>query len=126
MDSHSTYLRAKLLKMDVKSDDISWKMICATLNKGSIPKSHLNNIYMLILEHYIVAELRTGNEVSDVVETLRLSQSKTKRRDHSGNLPFKGSTIAQQKGALFKVENLPLELQKIIRGYLISVYNYNH
>lgn len=87
-------------KLKGKSKRLLEKNDCATIN--SLSQEHLEMIYVLILHHSMILK------------------SKSSEIPFSGKIMGKGRG-GEGKGIIYKVNDLPNDLQQIISGYLDEI-----
>lgn len=109
----------QLLSLSIPlTDAISdWSKICATINSLSI--EHTNFLCALIFHHY---RLEMQSRVNgNVLEQLLVQyQSEAGNRSSLG-LPYGGQTFKTGRGIVFTVNNLPIDLQRIITNYVAKI-----
>ena len=93
---------------DIKPNK-TWNQLCSIITQ--LPTSEAENIYLLILHHAHISE---SSEWKDIFNK---------------KLPYKGKAYTQvgnelsyePKGALYRLENLPVDLQILIGKYVTMI-----
>lgn len=93
----------------LESPDI--QNICSTINKMSV--EHCTVIFMLILHHYL-----TSGQVSNPQKTLI---EIIEKRSRASGITYRGKIMKTGKGIMFKMNDLPADLQMIIGEYIEMV-----
>ena len=75
---------------------------CSIITK--LPNEHIEIVYLLILHHWILSNKNRATALKK--ET-----------------PYNSRFIAKNRGLTFKLNNLPVDLQKIIHKYLVLITN---
>lgn len=114
---------------------VNWNTLCPTINKLKI--DHTEIIYAMILHHYIINDFgQSPNTKTSVTPTTikrnkiistsyNISSPNLFNSDPSQTIPYNGKLCEGGKGIIYKLEDLPKELQYIISNYILSLVNPN-
>lgn len=113
-------LRKYLLDTDIDTEKISWSDVCGTINNPeTISKQHRENIYLLILEHYVISNLENGKCLEEIKSEILKSQNSNRKKSI---LPYNGSvhsTSSKKMNPQYKISDLPIQLQQLIKKYIL-------
>lgn len=82
--------------------------ICSTINKMS--NEHCTVIFILILHHYLTSG-HINSSKKNLIEMLE-------KRTLSRVVTYRGKVMKSGKGIMYKINDLPIDLQMIIEKYI--------
>jgi hypothetical protein len=113
-------LRKYLLDSDIDIEKISWSDVCGTINNPeTISKQHRENIYLLILEHYVISNVENGRSLEEIKYEILKSQNSNRKKSV---LPYNGSvhnTSSKKMNPQYKISDFPTQLQQLIKKYIL-------
>jgi hypothetical protein len=86
-----------------------WKLFTTSVTQ--LNETECTDIYLLILHYYLLHEDTTEKEK----KTLSKSKGKANR------LPYNGKTFDMGKGVIYQIDQLPIDLQKMILTYFDNI-----